>query len=107
MKDISKNWGFFVIFSGIMAALAVAAALLIPWIAMIITAVWAYLLWRFSTIKYKVNDAELEIQSGIFVKTVRRADLRGILWKSRVSFGKAAVTILHTLAGSVVLFADF
>lgn len=107
MTCISKNWGFFVIFSGVMAALAVAAAFLIIWIAVIIAAVWAYLLWRFSTIKYRVNGTELEIRSGIFVKAVRRVSLRGILWKSRVSVCSAAVTVLHTAAGSVLLFADF
>lgn len=90
-----------------MAALAVAAVFLILWIAVILAGIWAYLLWRFSAIKYRVNDTKLEIRSGIFVKTVRRVDLHGILWKSRVSAGSAVITVLHTAAGSVILFADF
>lgn len=106
MTYVYKNWGFFVIFTGIAAALTVTAIFLIPWIAVIITAVWAYLLWRFSAVKYRSNESELEIQSGIFVKTVRRVDLSEILWKSRVSVGNAVITVLHTSAGRVVLFAD-
>ncbi|MDE7398241.1 MAG: hypothetical protein K2N06_01815 [Oscillospiraceae bacterium] len=107
MTYVSKNWGFFVIFSGIMAALAVAAVFLIIWISTVFSVIWLYFLWRFSTIKYQMNDTELEIRSGIFVKAVRRVSLREILWKSHISVGSAVITVLHTAAGSVFLFADF
>lgn len=107
MTCIPKNWGFFRIFTGIMLILSVAAGFLIIWISVVFAGIWSYLLWRFSTIKYKANDSKLEIRSGIFIKTVRRVDLSQILWKSQITIGKAAVTILHTSAGSVVLFTDF
>lgn len=107
MEVIDKNWGFFGIFTGLMIILSVAAGFLIIWVSVILAGIWTYLMWKFSTIKYRVNSTELEIESGIFVKTVSRVDLRKIIWKSRITIGKAVVTILHTSAGSVVLFADF
>lgn len=107
MTCISKNWGFFGIFTVIMLILSVAASFLVIWISVFFAVIWSYLLWRFSTIKYKANESELEIRSGIFIKTVRRVDLSHILWKSRLSVGKAVITVMHTSAGSVILFADF
>lgn len=107
MTYISKNWGFFGIFTVIMWILLATAGFLVIWISVILAGIWSYLLWRFSTIKYRANTRELEIRSGIFIKTVRRVDLSQILWESRLSVGKAVISVLHTSAGSVILFADF
>lgn len=107
MKCIPKNRGFFVIFTVITAVLAIIGAILFFWIPAIFAVIWLYSLWRFSAVKYRANDSELEIQSGIFVRAVRMVDLGGILWKSRITIGNAVITVLHTSAGRVVLFAEF
>lgn len=107
MKILRKNWGCFVIISCFFGFVSILSALVTFWITAGIVTIWLIALWEFFAVRYQYSETALVITSGIFIRSVRTVDLSEIEWKTRVCAGKAAITVLHTVAGSVYLFADF
>ena len=93
-------------FSGVMAVLCLTSLLILPLLSVPVAVAWIAAFCRFCSIKYEVFDKEIQITAGVVIKSEKRLELRGILWRSRIKLCGAVLTVLHTSGGVVFLFAD-
>ena len=69
-------------------------------------AAWFLFYFHFRSIVYSVENGELVIRGGFFIKAERRIRAQDILWRTSVRFGSVMLfSVLHTAAGRAVIFA--
>lgn len=69
-------------------------------------AVWTVFFVHFRSIGYSVENGELIIRGGFFVKAERRISVSDILWRTTVRSGSVMLfSVIHTAAGRAVIFA--
>ena len=111
---MKKSWCLFWIFSVVFAAAvtiggAFAARVSGGLCAVFVlsgAAVWAGFFAHFRTIAYSVENGELIIRGGFFIRAERRISIRDILWRTTVRFGSVVLfSVIHTAAGRAVIFA--
>ena len=70
------------------------------------TVVWAGFYAHFRTVRYAVENGDIIIRGGFFLKAERRISIRDILWRTTVKIGSVVLfSVIHTAAGRAVLFA--
>lgn len=111
---MKKSWWMFGIFSVVfVTAITVGGvfAARVNWVLSAVfvlsgTAVWIGFFAHFRTIGYAVENGELIIRGGFFIKAERRISIRDMLWRTTVRVGSVVLfSVIHTAAGKAVIFA--
>ena len=111
---MKKSWCLFWILSGVFAAAVTVGGVFAARVSEVLSAVfvlsgaavWTGFFSHFRTIVYSVENGEIVIRGGFFIKAERRISVRDILWRTTVRFGSVVLfSVVHTAAGRAVLFA--
>ena len=111
---MKKTWCLFWIFTVVFAAAITVGGVFAARVSGVLSAVfvlsgaavWTMFFVHFRTIRYSVENGELIIRGGFFLKAERRIAIRDILWRTTVKIGSVVLfSAIHTAAGRAVIFA--
>lgn len=112
---MKKTWSLFLILSVVFVTAVTVGGIFAVQASGVLSAVFALanaIVWiaffaHFRSIEYSVENRTLIIQSGVFVRTVRRISVSDILWRTTVKIGSVVLfSVIHTSAGKAVIFAE-
>ena len=111
---VTKDWTIFWLTATALLILCAVIVLLFPGSVYITAAAFVILsviwLWYYYRLEYSISAETLRISSGIIFRKHRLLPLESILWELRLSlppFRRAAMVILHTSGGRIVIFGDY
>ena len=101
---------FLTLFLLLMFVAALAYIIGLLWMAIVAVALAVWWGVYFLCIKYTISNNCLVIYSGLLYRKTRKLPIKNILWITYVkplAACRAAMSLLHTAGGCVVIFADF